>query len=170
MKRWIVAAAASLVIVADTAETQPRVPVALDQSVIRIRSNGNELIARREAPVAYSTIEQIVTSIGGSGVTREVPVRVVRASPPQEIDYLFCVTTGGTLVLGERVHTLDVGERRYVLTRGAIVRSYPSLDVPEGWLWLVQVPLSRETIVTLQLRASARWPLQSISVTADGVR
>ena len=56
-----------------------------------------------------------------------------------------------------------------MFARGAIVRSYPSLSVPEGWLWLVEVPLSRETTVTLQLRARAQWPLESVSVTTDGV-
>ena len=169
MKRWIVATVASLVLVAARAETQLRPPVDLDQSAIRVVSGGNELIAIRHAPVAYSTLEQIVTSIAGAHATREVPVRVLRVSPPEEIDYLFCVTNGGTLVLGERIHTLTAGERQYVFARGAIVRSYPSLSVPEGWLWLVEVPLSRQTTVTLQLRARARWPLESVSVTTDGV-
>jgi hypothetical protein len=93
---------------------------------------------------------------------------VIRTSPPEEIDYLFCVTNGGTLVLGERVHTRAADERR-VFARGSIVRSYPSLSVPEGWLWLVDVPLSRETTVTLQLRARARWPLESVSVTTANI-
>jgi hypothetical protein len=169
MRRWIVAIAALSMIVAGRAETQPRSTVALDQSAIRVQSNGNQLIAIRNAPVAYSTLEQIVTDIAATTSSRTVPVRVVRASPPQEIDYLFCITNGGTLVLGERIHTLAAGERRYVFARGAIVRSYPSLSVPEGWLWLVEVPLSRETTVTLQLRARAQWPLDSVSVTTAGL-
>lgn len=168
MKRWIVPTVAALLLVAGRAENQPR-PIALDQSAIRVQSSGNELFAMRQAPVAYSTLEQIVTAIARASVTRAAPVRVVRAWPPEEIDYLFSVTNTGTLVLGERVHTLDAGERRYVFARGQIVRSYPSLSVPEGWLWLVDVPLSRETTVTLQLRAQARWPLESVSVTTDGV-
>jgi hypothetical protein len=143
--------------------------VALDQSLIRVQSQGNELFAMREAPVAYSTLEQIATSIAGTSATRAAPVRVVRTSPPQEIDYLFCVTNGGTLVLGERIHTRAAGERRFVFARGAIVRSYPSLSVPEGWLWLVDVQLSRETTVTLQLRARAHWPLDSVSVTTANI-
>ena len=56
-----------------------------------------------------------------------------------------------------------------MFARGAIVRSYPSLTVPEGWLWLVEVPLSREGTVTLQLRAPAQWPLAWVSVTTVGV-
>ena len=169
MTRWIVATVVALLIVATRAETQPRPPVVLDQSAIRVESSGNELIVIRNAPVAYSTLEQIATGITAPGVSRDVPVRIVRASPPQEIDYLFCVTNGGTLVLGERIHTREAGERRYVFARGAIVRSYPSLNVPEGWLWLVEVPLSREATVTLQLRARAHWPLDSVSVTTIGV-
>jgi hypothetical protein len=167
-RRWLAAAAASLVILAARAEPQSP-PVALDQSMIRVVSQGNELFAMREAPVAYSRLEQMSASLNTAGSTYAAPVRVVRVSPAQEIDYLFCVTTGGTLVLGERIHTRAAGERRYVFERGAIVRSYPSLNVAEGWLWLVDVPLSRETTVTLQLRAPAQWPLASVSVTMANV-
>jgi hypothetical protein len=167
MRRWIVAIVVPLAIVAARTESQPRQTVALDQSVIRVQSHGNELIVMRQAPVAYSTIEQIVESIAVPRRQGAVPVRLVRASPPQEIDYLFCVTSGGTLVLGERVHTLTAGDRRSVLTRGQIVRSYPSLSVPEGWLWIVQIPLSREATVTLQLRAAVAWPLESVAVTTN---
>ena len=167
--RWLLAAVASLLIVAARAEPQSAAPIALDQSMIRVESQGNELFAMREAPIAYSTLEQMSTSIAATTATRTAPVRVVRTSPPQEIDYLLCVTNGGTLVLGERIHTRAAGERRYVFARGAIVRSYPSLSVPEGWLWLVDVPLSRETTVTLQLRARAQWPLASVSVTMANV-
>ena len=167
-RRWLAAAAASLLILAARAEPQSA-PVSLDQSMIRVVSQGNELFAMREAPVAYSRLEQMRASLDRAGSTYAAPVRVVRASPAQEIDYLFCVTTGGTLVLGERIHSRAAGERRYVFERGAIVRSYPSLNVADGWLWLVDVPLSRETTVTLQLRAPAQWPLASVSVTMANV-
>lgn len=169
MRRWSVAIVAALAIVVARTEGQSRQPVALDQSVIRVQSHGNELIVMRQAPVAYSTLEQIATNIARPRPPGPVPVRVVRASPPEEIDYLFCVTSGGTLVLGERVHTLAGGDRRSALTRGQIVRSYPSLSVPEGRLWIVQVPLSREMTVTLQLRAPVAWPLESVTVTAHSV-
>jgi hypothetical protein len=167
MKRWVVGIVVPLVIVAARTESQPRQPVGLDQSVIRVQSQGNELIVMRRAPVAYSNVEQIVATIAGPRTHGPVPIRLVRASPPQEIDYLFCVTSGGTLVLGERVYTPSAGEP--VLARGQIARSYPSLSVPEGWLWVVQVPLSREITVTLQLRAPVAWPLDSVAVTTHGV-
>jgi hypothetical protein len=169
MTRLMLAALAALLIVAARAEPQSP-PVALDQSLIRVRSQGNELFAMRDVPVAYSTLEQIATSIGGASTrAATAPLRVIRTSPPEEIDYLFCVTNGGTLVLGERIHTRAAGERRYVFARGAIVRSYPSLNVPDGWLWLVEVPLSRETTVTLQLRARPQWPIASVSVTTANI-
>jgi hypothetical protein len=166
----ILVALAALLLVAVRAAPQQSAPVALDQSLIRVQSQGNELFAMREGPVAYSSLEQIATSIAGASATRTAaPVRVIRTSPPQEIDYLFCVTNGGTLVVGERIHTRPAGEPRYVFARGAILRSYPSLSVSDGWLWLFDVPLSRETTVTLQLRARAHWPLESVSVTTANV-
>jgi hypothetical protein len=169
MKRWILAIALPVALVAAGAESQPRLPAALDLAVIRVQSQGNELIVMRRAPVAYSTLEQMYAGIGGPRNTSTPPVRVVRASPPAEIDYLFCVTRGGTLVLGERVHASAAGERPPVFVRGEVVRSYPSLRVAEGWLWIVQVPLSREATVTLQVRAPAAWPLESVAVSANGV-
>jgi len=155
---------AALLIVAARAEPQSR-SAALDQSLIRVQSQGNELVAMREAPVAYSSLEQMSTGIAKASPRRTAPVRVVRASPPEEIDYLFCVTNGGTLVLGQRVHTRASGEQPYAFARGEIMRAYPSLSGPDGWFWLVDLPLSRETTVTLQLRARAQWPIGSVSVT-----
>jgi hypothetical protein len=169
MRRWILSIALPLALVAAEAASQPRLPAALDQAVIRVQSQGNELIVLRRAPVAYSTLEQMYAGIGGPRTTSTPPVRVVRASPPEQIEYLFCVTSGGTLVLGERVHTSTDGEPRPLFVRGEVVRSYSSLRVAEGWLWIVQVPLSREAIVTLQLRAPVAWPLESVAVSINGV-
>src|SRR2546426_6897976 len=75
----------------------------------------------------------------------------------------------GSLVLGERLQTFDPGERRYVMTKGEIARSYRPLDTRDGWLWLVEVALSREVTVVLEVRAPASWPVESVSVTADHV-
>lgn len=169
MRRWILSIVLPLALVAARAESQPRLPVALDQAVIRVQSQGNELIVLRQAPVAYSTVEQMYAGIAAPRASGTPPVRVVRASPSEEIDYLFCVTSSGTLVLGERVHASAAGARRPVFVRGEVVRSYPSLPVAEGWLWIVQLPLSREATVTLQLRSPVAWPLESVAVTANGV-
>ena len=168
MSRWIVPVAMSLVfVVSPRVESQPRTPLAVDRAIIRVTAGGNELRALREAPVAYATLEQIVSNITRPTVSHAAPVTIVRASPPEGIDYLLCVTSGGTLIIGERVHTAGADGPRRLFVRGEISRSYPSLSVPDGWLWLVDVPLSREVRVTLQLRAQARWPVGVVAVTTD---
>ena len=169
MKRWVLSIVWLLALVAARAESQPRLPAALDQAVIRVQGQGAELIVLRRAPVTYSTLEQMYAGIGGPRTTSTPPVRVVRVSPLEHIDYLFCVTSGWTLVVGERVYGSSAGERRLVFVRGEVVRSYPSLHAPEGWLWIVQVPLSREATVTLELRAPVAWPLEAVAVTANGM-
>lgn len=169
--RWLIVwAMVSSALVAARAEGQPRPPAAADRLPIRVQSEGNELVALRQAPVAYTTIEQLVADVGRPAATRPAPIRVVRAAPRQTIDYVLCVTRDGTLVVGERVHTFDVVQRRYVFTRGEIARSYPPLEAPDGWLWLVEIPVSRETTVTFELRARGRWPVEAIAVTSDRVR
>jgi len=134
---------------------------------IRVRSGGNELVAVREAPVAYARLDQLVVDIARPAEPGAAPIRIVRASPQQLIDYVLCVTRDGTLVVGARIETFDPGERRYVFTKGEIVRSYRPLDTPEGWLWLVEMALSREMTVTLEVRAPASWPAESVTVTAN---
>src|SRR5882762_5637336 len=160
MSRWIVPIAISLaLVVSPRVESQSRPPFAVDRAIILLNAGGNELRALRDAPVAYSSLEQIVAGILRPTVPHAAPVTIVRASPPQEIDYLLCVTSAGTLVVGERILAVGADGPLRLFVRGEISRSYPSLSVPDGWLWLVDVQLSREVRVTLQLRAPARWPL-----------
>jgi len=142
---------------------------AADRAPFRVQSGGNELIVVREAPVAYTRLEQLVEDLRRSPEPRAAPIRVVRASPPELIDYVLCVTRDGTLVVGEQIQTFDPGARRYVVTKRAIARSYRPLDAPEGWRWLVEVVLSRETKVTLELRARELWPVDGVTVTSDHV-
>jgi len=168
MSRWIVPIAVALALVASArVESQPQPLLAVDRAVIRVNAGGNELRALRDAPVAFSSLEQIVASISQPTVPHAAPLTIVRASPPEEIDYLLCVTSTGTLIVGERVHAVGGDGPRGLFVRGEILRSYPSLSVADGWLWLVDVPLSREVRVTLQLRAPARWPLEAVAVTTD---
>src|SRR5205814_4182158 len=99
MSRWIVPIAISLALLAwARAESQLPPPFAVDRAIIRVNAGGNELRAMREAPVAYSTLEQIVANIARPTLPYAPPLTIVRASPPEEIDYLLCVTSGGTLV------------------------------------------------------------------------
>ena len=165
MRWWILGAIVSLIAVAH-AESQPRQP-GVNGVPIRVRSGGNELVAVREAPVTYARLDQLVVDIARPAEPGAAPIRIARAAPQQMIDYVLCVTRDGTLVVGARTETFDPGERRYVFTKGEIVRSYRPLDAPEGWLWLVEVALSREMIVTLEVRAPASWPAESVTVTAN---
>src|SRR5258706_12146491 len=105
MSRWIVPIAISLAVLASArAESQLPPPLAVDRAIIRVNAGGNELRALRDAPVAFSSLEQIVASISRATVPHAAPLTIVRASPPEEIDYLLCVTSTGTLVVGERFH------------------------------------------------------------------
>jgi hypothetical protein len=165
MRWWILGAIVSLIAVAH-AESQPQPPVA-DGVPVRVRSGGNELVVVRDAPVAYARLDQLVVDIGRPAEPGAAPIRIMRASPAQLIDYVLCVTRDGTLVIGARIETFDPSERRYVFTKGEIVRSYRPLDAPEGWLWLVEMVLSREVTVTLEVRAPASWPAESVTVTAN---
>jgi hypothetical protein len=155
----------ALPLVTAGADAQPAPPAAPRPAPIRVQSGGNEMVALTQAPVAHTTLEQLLADIGRPGATRAAPIRVVRASPRETIDYVLGVTSAGTLVVGERVHTFDESLRRYVFTRGEISRSYPPLVEPAVWRWLVEVGLSREVSVTLELRAPARWPVESVAVT-----
>src|SRR2546430_3224918 len=116
MRWWILGAIVSLIAVAH-AESQPRQP-GVNGVPIRVRSGGNELVAMREAPVAYATLDQLVVDIVRPAEPGAAPIRIVRAAPQQLIDYVLCVTRDGTLVVGARIETFDPGERRYVFTKG----------------------------------------------------
>src|SRR2546429_5333771 len=82
---------------------------AADQAPLRIQSGGNELIVVRDAPVAYTRLAELVQDLRRSPEPRAAPIRVVRASPQELIDYVLCVTRDGTLVLGEQIQTFDPG-------------------------------------------------------------
>jgi hypothetical protein len=156
---WTLAAVVSLIAASHAA--------AADRAPLRIHGGGNELIVAREAPVAYTRLEQLVEDLRRSPEPRAAPIRVVRAWPPALIDYVLCVTSDGTLVVGEQTQTFDPGVHRFVVTKREIARSYRPLHTTEGWLWLVEVVLSRDTRVTLELRAPGPWPVEGVTVTTD---
>jgi hypothetical protein len=155
----------ALVLVAAGADAEPLPTGGRQATPFRLQSDGNELVVAPQAPVAYTALEELTGAIGVPLATPAAPIRVVRAAPPQTIDYVLCVTKDGTLVVGERVHTLDDSQGRYVFTRGGIARSYPPLDEAGAWRWFIEVPLSREVTVTLELRARASWPVEAVTVT-----
>src|SRR2546425_4320803 len=106
MRRWILGALVSLVAAAQ-AESQPRAAVVADRAALRVESGGNELVALRDAPVAYARLAELAVDIAQPAEPGAGPIRVARAWPRQLIDYVLCVTSDGTLVLGERLQTFD---------------------------------------------------------------
>src|SRR2546430_8119926 len=83
MRRWILGALVSLVAAAQ-AESQPRAAVVADRAALRVESGGNELVALRDAPVAYARLAELAVDIAqpaepGGGA---VPGPRGRAPPP----------------------------------------------------------------------------------------
>lgn len=168
MKRGMSWVGLVLVVLAAGAGGQAREADGADRPEFRVESGGNELSALREAPVAYTAIDRLMEEIGQADVPDRAAIRVRRGSPRQTVDYVLCVTSAGTLVVAERVHTFDEGEQRFRFTRGEIARSYPPLEKRDEWLWLVGVALSREATVTFEARAAARWPVATVTLRAVG--
>lgn len=131
---------------------------------VSLRSDGNELSARRTA-VPYRSLEALTAALEHRLPDRSRALRLVRTSPPQTIDYTVCVTSDGTLVLGEQVFGLDRETRRNVPVRHGLTRAYPPLEHVGSWIWLVALPVSREVTVTLVVRAtSPGWPVGSVTI------
>src|SRR2546428_10277136 len=98
MRRWILGALVSLVAAAQ-AESQPRAAVVADRAALRVESGGNELVALRDAPVAYARLAELAVGIAQPAGPGAGPIRVARAWPLPFIDYAQCLTTHRTLVL-----------------------------------------------------------------------
>jgi hypothetical protein len=136
-----------------------------------VRGDGNELIALRQAPVPYTTLERLVDEIGRALPGHLRAMWLLRAEPPERVDYVLCVTREGSLIVGEQRHRFDYGERRYVFERGEISRGYAPLERPGPWTWLLDLPLGREHPLSLELRAArADWPVGSVIIDRGSQR
>lgn len=162
-------ALAGLVAVPGRAAGQAPRPPREEPPSIRLRRDGSELLALRRAPVPYATLEQLTGEIGRPLPARSRAMRLTRAEPPEQIDYVLCVTREGVLVVGQQVHRFDFVERRYVFERGEIARGYSPVERPGPWTWLLDVPLAREHPLILQLRAEqAGWPVAAVTIDPGG--
>lgn len=142
----------------------------LPSDQVSLRSEGNELVAWRRAPVLYRTLEALTTAVERPLGPRSRAIRVVRAVPPEIIDYILCVTGDGTLILGEQVFAVDTRYERNVFLRGGIARAYMPLDRPGPWVWLVEVPVGREMNATLVVWATtARGPVRDVVIDVGRV-
>lgn len=143
----------------------------VDADRYEIAGEGNSVIGVRRAPVSScaSPTEIAATLLKEEPVA--AVVRVTRASPPQIIDYTFCVTNDGVLVVGRQIRTLDPSSGRYEFTEGGIKRAYPALEAISPWMWIIDIPLGREVGLTLELRAMTPVaPVRAVFVTPRLVR
>ena len=143
----------------------PPVVFTMDADRFDVSGEGNSITGVRRAPVAYSSLEAL--SVGLRSL-RPLPagVRLVRSVPQQVIDYVWCVTEEGVLVVGQQVRTFDPGAGQYVVAEGEIKRAYTALEATVPWTWIVDIPLGREVGVTLEVRAmSQTWPVHAVLVS-----
>jgi hypothetical protein len=132
---------------------------------LRVEQGGNTLMARREATVAYETLDRLLAGIESREASRPA-IRLVRGAPGQLIDYHFCVTSDGRLVVGQQVWRGDPGSAGYVFERAELARAYSPLEGDGTWTWLVEISVARESEVTLVARADGdQWPVRHVSMT-----
>jgi len=167
MRRALVAGAFALVILATQGieAVAPRpVVVTMEADRFEITGEGNSLTGLRRAPVPYSSVTDVAAAVRQPRPVAAA-LRLVRAAPPQVIDYVWCVTEEGQLVVGRQVRTLDVPSGQYVFTEGDIKRAYPALEATIPWTWIVSMSLGREIALTLEVRAmTPRWPVRAVVV------
>jgi len=128
---------------------------------VRVVREGNTLLARGVVPVRYSRVADLL-----DGLRRPLSpaaMRLTRVAPGRLVDYFFCVTVEGRLVVGQQVWRQDPS-RRWVFERGELARAYSPLESGGPWTWLVDVPLARESEATMLVRGEGEWPLRSISL------
>jgi hypothetical protein len=136
-----------------------------------LRSEGNELTAWRTAPVVFRSLEALTAALEHPLPSRSRAIRLVRASPPETIEYFACVTPEGTLIFGEEVLALDRATGQARAVRRGLTRAYPPLEYGGHWIWLVELPLSREATVTLEIRATTpSWPVRNVTIDVSHAR
>jgi hypothetical protein len=142
----------------------PPVVVRVDAESFEVSGEGNAVVGLRRAPVPYASATELSRAVRQPRALA-TSVRLVRVTPPQVIDYVWCVTEDGTLVVGQQVRTLDVASGHYVFTEGHINRAYPALEATVPWTWIVNIPLGREVGLTLDVQAMSKtWPVRAVSV------
>jgi len=167
MRRPIAATACALVLLTapmlGAVAPQP-VVVSMDAERFDVSGGGNSVTGLRRAPVPYAFVTEVSAAVRQPNPL-PAAVRLVRGSPPQMIDYVWCVTEDGVLVVGQQVRSLDVSSGQYTFMNGDIKRAYPALEARGPWTWIVDVPLGREVSLTLEVRAMTQaWPVRAVTV------
>ncbi len=128
---------------------------------LRLVREGNTLLARAWAPVRYSQVAEMLAEI--ERPVTPAAMRLTRVAPGGLVDYFFCVTLEGRLVVGQQLWREDPA-RRWVFERGELARSYSPLESEGPWTWLIDIPLARESEAMIVVRAEGEWPLRSVSI------
>jgi hypothetical protein len=140
-------------------------PAPADDPWVKFTAEGNELLVRRDVPVRFAHLEALAIAIRESRPASEAAYRIVRAAPAEVLEYVFAVTEDGGLVVGEQRRSFDFGERTYAFAGGRLDRTYRAVEGFDPWMWLVEVHLTREVDVTLEVRAERAWPVRSVTIT-----
>lgn len=168
MRRTLAAGGLALVMFgASTLPAAPPPPVVLSMDADRfsVSGEGNTVTGLRRAPVPYSSLIDLDVAVR-MATPLPAGVRIVRSTPPQVIDYIWCVTEEGALVVGQQVRVLDQRSGQYLYSEGDIKRAYQALEANVPWRWIVDIPLGREVALTLEVRAMAHsWPVRAVIVT-----
>jgi len=146
----------------EPAEIRP-VVVRIGDDRFEVSAEGNMLTGLRRSAVPFVSVTDLVRD-----VARPAPLaasaRLVRSVPPQVVDYVFCITDDGVLVVGQQVRA-RAASGAYTFTEGGIKRAYSALEGTVPWTWIVDIPLAREVSLTLQVRAMAPgWPVRAVTV------
>ena len=128
---------------------------------LRVVREGNTLLARGVVPVHYLRVADLLDDLRRP--LSPAAMRLTRVAPGRLVDYFFCVTAEGRLVVGQQVWRQDAS-RRWVFERGELARAYSPLESGGPWTWLVDVPLARESEAMMLVRGEGEWPLRSISL------
>jgi hypothetical protein len=140
--------------------------VRADDAWVKFAADGNELVVRRAIAIRHTRLEEFASAIRRPLAASEAAYRVTREAPPEVLEYVFAVTEDGGLLVGEQRRTFDFGERTYVFAQGRIDRTYRAVEGFSPWMWLVEVHLSREVDVTLEVRAEKGWPVPGVVISA----
>ena len=129
---------------------------------LRVVREGNTLFARASAPVRYLHVGDMLAAI--ERPVTPAAMRLRRMAPGQLVDYFFCVTLEGRLVVGQQLWREDP-TRGWVFERGELTRAYSPLESDGPWTWLIEMPVARESEAMIVVRAEGEWPLRSVSMS-----
>jgi hypothetical protein len=142
----------------------PPVVVSVTAERFDVAGEGNTVTGVRRAPVPYDSLARLVTALHQPTALPSA-VRLVRATPPRVIDYVFCVTDDGLLIVGQQIRDLDATSGQYRFVDGGIKRAYSALEAKVPWTWFVDIPLGREVELVLEVEAmSPTWPVRAVTV------